>query len=169
MKGKYNVIIYDSRLRYDLVIDRQITILKGNSGTGKSTLVNMVSLLLSDDRGTGIHCNVKDLVEIIRDKRRFVQEIREAHNKIFFIDERSDFIMTKEFAETVNGSDNYFVLVSRFGVFDWLTYSVDSVYELGTQTKGIVNVTKLYRRYNNVVGKVKPDLVITEDKIQVLR
>ena len=42
MKGKYKVIVQNNRLHYELEIRRNITIIQGNSATGKTTLVNML-------------------------------------------------------------------------------------------------------------------------------
>ena len=37
MKGKYNIFVQNNRLRYDFVISRNITIIRGDSATGKTT------------------------------------------------------------------------------------------------------------------------------------
>lgn len=164
MKGKYTVIISNNRLRYELVLERQVTIIKGNSGTGKSTLVNWVSTLVLEDRDTGYHCNMRDKLAVIQNRSKFAEEFKENHGKIYFIDEMVNLVFTKEFAEAVQGSDNYYVIVTRTGKgVGYLTYSIDSVYELGSEKVGKVTVNKLYQRYISGVDRIKPDLVITED------
>ena len=45
MVGKYSIIISSPKLNYAFELDRKITILKGNSGTGKTTLVNIQVLI----------------------------------------------------------------------------------------------------------------------------
>lgn len=42
MKGKYHIVVQNNRLRYELDVKRNITILRGNSATGKTTLINMI-------------------------------------------------------------------------------------------------------------------------------
>ena len=42
MKGKYKIVIKNNRLHYELEIKRNITIIKGDSATGKTTLIDMV-------------------------------------------------------------------------------------------------------------------------------
>lgn len=42
MKGSYEVIVQSRRLQYKFVIRRNITIIKGNSATGKTTLLEMI-------------------------------------------------------------------------------------------------------------------------------
>ena len=40
MKGKKRVIIQNNRVHYEFVIKRNITIIQGDSASGKTTLVN---------------------------------------------------------------------------------------------------------------------------------
>lgn len=42
MIGIYRIIIQSKKVRYDFVINRNITVITGDSATGKSTLVNMI-------------------------------------------------------------------------------------------------------------------------------
>lgn len=163
MKGKYAVIIHDARVRYELIIERQVTIIKGNSGTGKTTLISMVTELIRKGKSSGMHCNCTDKLEILYNPKMYSEEIKSNHGKIYFLDEDEIFIQTKEFAEIVQGSDNYYVIVSRYGRFDWLTYSVNSIYELGTERVGDISVTRLVDRFNNSIKRIMPDLVVTED------
>lgn len=162
MKGKYDVVIWNNRVRYELCIERQITVLKGNSGTGKSTLVSMVRTLLRRDSG-GVHCNMRDSLAVVADEDMFKEKIGKTSGKIFFVDEGNGYVNSKEFAEAVNFSDNYFVIVSRSGQLDWLTYSIDSIFELGTEKKGNVSITRMYRRYLDKAEWYKPDCVVVED------
>ena len=45
MKGKHRVIVSTKRLRYDFVLKRNLTIVRGDSATGKTPLVDMIILL----------------------------------------------------------------------------------------------------------------------------
>ena len=42
MIGKHRVQIGDNTIRYDFVLSRNITIIRGDSGTGKTTLYNLI-------------------------------------------------------------------------------------------------------------------------------
>lgn len=42
MKGKYHIVVQNNRLRYELDVKRNITIIRGDSATGKTTLLNMI-------------------------------------------------------------------------------------------------------------------------------
>ena len=66
MKGLHKVIVQNNRLHYEFEIKRNITIIQGNSATGKTTLINMLRQLmlsvmlmnpefLTQDRLSNIH------------------------------------------------------------------------------------------------------------------
>jgi predicted ATP-binding protein involved in virulence len=64
MKGSYEIIVRNNRLRYKFTIRRNITILRGNSATGKTTLIEMIKSYLSDGVESGIEvlCDRKCVV-----------------------------------------------------------------------------------------------------------
>ena len=45
MKGKYKVIVRNNKLHYEFEIKRNITIIQGDSATGKTALINMFTNL----------------------------------------------------------------------------------------------------------------------------
>lgn len=85
MKGRFCLVIEDTTLRYELVIDRQVSIIKGKSGTGKFTLVDMVRNLLTLGKFSGIHCIMKDSIDYIYNIRDPYSQIKSSHNKIFLL------------------------------------------------------------------------------------
>lgn len=167
MKGRYEITISNALIKYELILERQVTILRGDSGTGKSTLVNLASIIYDNGAKSakkfGVHCNLSEYVRVLNNRDDFNKVISESSNCIFFVDEYVEYVNTKAFGKAVEKSDCYFVIVSRSGVFCHLTYSINSVFELGTEKSGNASITKLYPLYNNSEDKVKPDLVITED------
>ena len=42
MKGKYHIVIQNNKLRYELDIRRNITIIRGDSATGKTKLIQLL-------------------------------------------------------------------------------------------------------------------------------
>ena len=168
MVGKYDIEIYNNKVHYFLSVKRNITILQGNSATGKTELIRLIQEHEANGRSSGItlKCDVKCVVLTSVD-----WELRLAamNNQIVFIDESVDFLRTSRFAQMVKGSDNYFVIVSRDDLGQ-LPYSVDEIYGLRNDTdtqkyrqyKRIYN--EMYRLYNFEVKKdVNPDVVVTED------
>ena len=166
MKGKYKIVIKNNRLHYELEIKRNITIIKGDSATGKTTLIDMVRQFSNFGNSSGIEiisdvsCRVVEGV----DWKILVQNIARS---IIFIDEENAFIRTKEFAEQVKQSDNYFVLVTRENLYN-LPYSVEEIYGLYSSGK-YQNTKKVYQHFYRIYTdsllktKVRPDKIITED------
>ena len=60
MKGKYKIIINNNRLHYEFEIKRNITIIRGDSATGKTTLINMLRQAenLGASSGIDVVCEV---------------------------------------------------------------------------------------------------------------
>ena len=60
MKGKKRVIIQNNRVHYEFVIKRNITIIQGDSASGKTTLVNMIRQAenLGESSGINVSCEV---------------------------------------------------------------------------------------------------------------
>ena len=54
MKGRYRVVVSSRRLRYDFELKRNLTIVRGDSATGKTTLVEMIQEYISNPSGSYI-------------------------------------------------------------------------------------------------------------------
>ncbi len=163
MKGRYYLEIYDNKVRYELLLERNITVIKGKSGTGKSTLYTLISNMLETSKARGIHCNCKDKLRILDYRTDWKSELENESNKIFIADESVSYITTNEFARYVNKSDNYFIFITRSGILYNLGYSVNSLFELSTTKENGFNVTKLIDRFAYDSEYIKPNLVIVED------
>ena len=42
MKGKYKIVVQNNRLHYEFEIKRNITVIQGDSASGKTTLITML-------------------------------------------------------------------------------------------------------------------------------
>ena len=148
MRGKHRVIVSTKRLKYDFEIRRNLTIIRGDSATGKTTLVDIIQEYVNNPTGSP--------VELICDKKCYVLEgalwkgqLAEITDSIVFIDEGNDFIKTEEFAGEIQKTDNYYVIVTRESL-PALPYSVEEIY--GIRTSGKYGTLKqsyheLYRIY----------------------
>ena len=165
MRGKHRIIIQNNRLHYEFEIKRNITIIQGDSATGKTTLINMLRQVenLGDSSGIDV---ISDVPCRILEGRNWKILLENMAGNIIFIDEDNEFINTEEFAEAVRGSDNYFVLITRENLYN-LPYSVEEIY--GLRSSGKYQNTKrvyqqMYQIYSNIQDvPVKPARIITED------
>ena len=135
MKGAYNLIIGNSRVIYDLNIKHGINIIKGDSGTGKTTLYNIAVDLVSGLGGT--KCNFKDKIEVLTRISDCASVIQNSRGKFIFADETVPYIYSKEFANLAQTSDNYFILNTRRNL-DCLVYYFIVVFLLKPVYKRII-------------------------------
>ena len=166
MKGKHRVIVSTKRLRYDFELRRNLTIIKGDSATGKTTLVGMIRDYVNDPSGSPVELSCDKSCYVI-DGTLWQEQLSGITDSIVFIDEGNRFIKTTEFADAIGKTDNYYVIITREGL-PALPYSVEEIY--GIRTSGRYGSLKqsyheLYRLYgaDTYSGKVTPEVVLTED------
>lgn len=128
MKGKYKVSVENNRLHYEFEIKQNITIIRGDSATGKTILVNMLRQAQKFGASSGIDLICEVPCKILEGEN-WKLILENAADTIFFIDNGNAFINTVEFAEAVKKSNNYFVLITRENLHN-LPYSVDEIYGL---------------------------------------
>ena len=166
MRGKYNITVENAYIRYEFTIQRNITVIRGQSATGKTTLVEMIREYNElPDTGINIRCDKTLAVLYGRDWQDRLANISDS---IVFIDEQSRFVKTHEFAEAIKGSNNYFVIVTREKLSE-LPYSVTEIYGIRTRGKyaglvGEYTANEFYRIYADIPTRTfEPDVIITED------
>lgn len=166
MTGKYNVRIENRNLIYDFTIRRNITIIRGNSATGKTTLIDMLSAVEHDGDESGITLRCEKPCVVLTDVR-WKSNLMQIHDSIVFIDEDYHFMRSQDFAEMVRSSDNYYVLVTRDNLYN-LPYSVDEIYGIHISGK-YSDLKKTYNEFYHVYGEIpignsdQEHCVISED------
>lgn len=133
MKGSHHIIVKNRNLHYEFDMKRNITIIQGDSATGKTTLISMIrqAANLGADSGIEVLCDVACMPLEGPGWKLLLQHSRDT---IFFSDEDSAFITTKEFARELQKSDNYVVLITRENLYD-LPYSVEEIYGIHSSGK----------------------------------
>ena len=116
----------DADFKFDLY--RNITIVRGKSGTGKTTLYDMIAdyTRLKEESGVNISSPKACVALVDTDWKHQLNGISDS---IVFVDEGAAYIKTPEFAKAVKNSDNYYVIFSRESLHD-LPYSVEEIYEI---------------------------------------
>lgn len=130
MVGAYRVVIQNKKIKFDFEIRRNITILRGDSATGKTTLVEMIQEYeeLGSDSGITLQCERNCAV---LSGRQWEKQLAGLSQSIVFVDEGNAFTASKEFAAAIQKTDNYYVLVTRESL-ETLPYSVTEIYGIRT-------------------------------------
>lgn len=166
MKGKYHVVVQNNRLRYEFDIKRNITIIRGDSATGKTTLYTMIALAArrGDSSGVEVRCEKKCRTLEELDWKLVLPTLQDY---IIFLDEDNLFLKTDEFARMARESDNYFVIITREDLVN-LPYSVEEIYGIHSSGK-YHDMKREYNEFYHIYGneeiseEVKPDGVLVED------
>ena len=134
MRGTHEVRVRNRQgVSYRFVVRRNITVVSGDSGTGKTTLYDMVALHMRGSAG--------DVVSITCDKPcvaltdyDWSHQLASTHDSIVFVDEGAHYIVSEDFASALINSDNYYVLFTRIPLHQ-IPYSVDEIYRIKASGK----------------------------------
>ncbi len=166
MKGSIHIIVQNERIKYEFVLRRNLTIIRGNSATGKTTLIDMIREYksLGEESGVELSCE-KECVVI--EGNGWEKQLSDVRKTVVFVDEGNRFVSSVEFARFIQGTDNYYVLVTREGL-STLPYSVEEIY--GIRSSGKYGGLKplyheIYQLYTDKmdIRDLTPKKVITED------
>ena len=167
MRGKYEVIVKNARLQYKFAVERNITILRGDSATGKTTLIEMIysHQLNRESSGVTVKCDKQCVVLTALNWKINLEQVKDS---IVFIDEGDPFIKSQEFASAIKDTDNYYVIATRANLFT-LPYSVKEIYGIknvaGNRYQGTKRIYSEFYPLNEIDINIisKPDCVLVED------
>ena len=100
MTGKYDIEIYNKRVHYHLTVKRNITVIQGDSATGKTELLRMIS----DYENNGISSGITQICEkrcVVMENASWKERLATLQQCIIFIDEGAPFLRSKEFTRMV--------------------------------------------------------------------
>lgn len=164
MKGSYWFRAKSKKVLFEFSIRRNITVIKGDSATGKTTLLRILYeyLRMGKQSGYAVSTNVSYYV-YIRDEvgRDWKDALYPLKNTVIFIEENNEFVFTKEFASFVKKSGNYFVFVTR-APLKILPYSIHEIYEIITDGKR-TDIKESYHEFREIYSNYP---IIENNKIQ---
>lgn len=166
MKGSYQIKVSNKRIKYDFTIHRNITIIQGDSATGKTTLIKLINDYYNEGTSSGVKLSCQKDCVVLRG-RNWETDLSVIKDSIVFIDEGSKFVTSKDFAKAVKNSDNYYIIITREDLHI-LPYSVNEIYGIQKTGKTVTNAptyNSLYRLYGeiNPTTTLSPTTLITED------
>lgn len=162
MKGKYHIIVQNSRVKFEFDIKRNITIVRGDSATGKTTLVSLIDTYdrLGADSGIEVSCSRRCLTVNNSNWESILNSVSEC---IVFIDEENTIIKSDDFARKIQDTDNYYVIITRENLPN-LPYSVEEIYGIHTSGK----YADMRRTYNSFYQLYSVDEQRMADKAETV-
>ena len=171
MMGNIQLTLKTPRYSFDLTFERNISIVRGFSGTGKSLLCNLLEQSLAGEDGISVKTtnNTPYIVMPVNTldsatTKPWNQIIADTQNTLIFIDEMCDCLRSGTFAKVIKHTTNYYIIISRRDYSD-LPYSINSIYEFRQDTaefhRNSISNRKLYTFYPNSALTVST--VLTED------
>ena len=169
MKGRYNIRIRNSICEFNLCIERNITVIRGDSGTGKTVFADIVQDYNEYGESSGISIETSSDIDIVR-----LTSIDNINNyrkgsTIFVVDEFDKLLRNEDlFVKDTSELDCYFILITRKKLSS-LPYSINSLYRFVVDGSMIslekpYHVNTLQRIYHDNFEFMTPDVVYTEDK-----
>lgn len=161
MKGKVKIFVKNKHITFSFTLERNITVITGDSGTGKTKLINMVRDYSELGRSSGVTLRC-DRTCIVLEGKKWEQILDDTHNSIIFVEESTRFLTSQAFAQAMKNSDNYYVLVTREPL-PQIPYSIDCIKQI-IKNNSKPKLDSIYKniRTKNISG-FPYDIVITED------
>ena len=106
MKGTQHVEVSNRNAKFRFDLHRNITIVRGDSGTGKTTLYNMIADYTRLQAESGVNLSSTKPCVALMDMD-WKNQLDGISNSIVFIDEGAMYISSEKFAEAIKNSDNY--------------------------------------------------------------
>ena len=162
MKGMHHIVIQNKRIRFAFSIKRNITIIRGDSATGKTTLFSMIEEYgsLGKDSGVQIQC---DKACVALSGKYWQETLENIHDSIVFVDEDSKFLKTKDFAKKIRNSNNYYVLITRENL-PALPYSVEEIYGIHCSGK-YMDTRQVYNLFYKIYSETNPGKILVKSLV----
>lgn len=133
---------YENNLEYILNLEGRITIITGDSATGKSTLIIYIENYNKDSYNSIKIESEKDLIHLtpvmVRNKFKLNEDT------IYFMDE-GDNVKNKEYFTLVNDTRYKFVIITRDVSYPSISYDIEDIYEIKYNN----GINRLVKRYKN--------------------
>ena len=130
-------------ISYEIEFNRKVTIIQGDSGTGKSKIIETRNEMW--DTGLGeIYTSNNIPVSVIENIPDWERILDVDETRLFIVDEDCNFVMSNRFADIVHRSRSYFIIINRDPI-KGLNYSYKDIYEMKNSGK----FNRTIRKYND--------------------
>ncbi len=161
MKGKISFSVKNRHIGFKFDLERNVTIITGDSGTGKTKLINMVRQYSEEGKASGITLKC-DKPCIVLDGNNWDVILERTKSSVVFVDESTKFLNEYSFAKAITHTDNYYVLITREPL-PQIAYSIDAIKQIIKNDRK-PRIEKIYNKLTiNDITAAQYDLIIVED------
>lgn len=161
MKGKISFSIQNRHITFKFDLERNITIITGDSGTGKTKLINMVRMYSEQGKSSGITLKCEKPCMVLSGSS-WETILHNTHGSIVFVEESTSFLSSHAFADAIQRTDNYYVFVTREPL-PQIPYSVEAIKQIVKNGRK----PKMEKLYKNIsvknIAAFPYDAVVVED------
>lgn len=161
MKGKISLSIKNKHISFKIELERNLTVITGDSGTGKTKLINMIRAYSLEGKNSGVTLKCVNPCVVLEGVNWEIQ-LANIQKSIVFVEESTKFLASYEFAKYIQRTDNYYVFVTREPL-PQIPYSIDSIKQIKKNGRN----PKIERIYKNVsildITQKRYDIIIVED------
>lgn len=153
-----HVRVSTNRYVYEFDLERRVTVIRGDSGTGKTLLAN----LLVAEPETGVHVECERSFVLMNNNIRvnYSTWFKDYDNVVFILDEDSRWLRDRRFYDAALDSGAWLLVMDRSTLLTTYECSVESVMRLKVSGK-YRTLEKLYTHKSTTFPKDWP--VFTED------
>ena len=161
MKGNISFSVRNRHIGFKFDLERNVTIITGDSGTGKTKMINMIRQYSEEGKASGVTLKC-DRPCIVLDGNNWDIILERTKSSIVFVDESTKFLNEHSFAKAITHTDNYYVLITREPL-PQIAYSIDAIKQIIKNDRK-PRIEKIYDKLTiNDITAAKYDLIIVED------
>lgn len=164
MKGIKIIELSYRDIHYSITLNRNISIIRGDSGTGKTTFHSCVEMFNKRGASSGVRLGSTAPCHALSGNwEADLILIQSFEDHILITDEENGYTHTEKFASIIKNSSNYFVLITREDMPN-IPYSINAIYDLSTLQVGKQYYVTNHERYISTgFGTSIVDCILTED------
>ena len=161
MKGKISVSVKNRHITFRFELERNVTILTGDSGTGKTRLINMVRMYASEGKASGVTLTCSRPC-IVLEGNNWEATLSATKQSVIFIEESTRFLPSHDFASVIQKTDNYYVFITREPL-PQIPYSIDAIKQI-VKNERKPRIEKIYKDITvKSISSLPYDEMIVED------
>lgn len=116
MNGKVSLQVSYGNISYSLEFDSFVSVLSGDSGTGKSFLCYLIAMKEADELGhskSAVEIKANFPIRVLPNISAWRAVLADIKDSLVFIDDNCSFTASEQFSSAIKDTSNYYVIINR--------------------------------------------------------